>query len=260
MRTIGVIGAGVMGEALIAALKKSGIDGASIAIHEKREGRARELSQKYGVISVDLATISQRDVILLVVKPQDMQQLLESTSFNKDSLLISFAAGKTTGFIQENSHCSRVVRVMPNTPTLVSEGMAAFSVTSAVQDGDKQFVRDFLAAAGEVIEVPEHLQDAVTATSGSGPAYFFAFVEAMVAGAESLGISQADATTLTIQTMVGAAKLLKETGESPTTLREKVTSPNGTTAAALASFEKADLTKVVQEAMEAAYRRSQELA
>jgi pyrroline-5-carboxylate reductase len=149
---------------------------------------------------------------------------------------------------------------MPNTPTLVGAGMAAASMGVGVTDAQKQFVFGFLSATGKVIEVTEDLQDAVTATSGSGPAYFFAFVEAMVAGARDLGLSESDATTLTIQTIVGAAQLLDESGKSPTTLRENVTSPNGTTAAALTSFASSDLNSIVATAMKAARDRSQELA
>jgi pyrroline-5-carboxylate reductase len=129
-----------------------------------------------------------------------------------------------------------------------------------VTDQQKGFVLGFLAATGKVIEVEEALQDAVTATSGSGPAYFFAFVEAMIAGAKDLGLSHEDATTLTIQTIVGAAKLLDESGKSATTLRENVTSPNGTTAAALAILGSSDLNSRVAKAMKAARDRSQELA
>jgi len=260
MRTIGLIGAGVMGEALIVALKKSGVDGSQIAFHERRSDRAHELVERYGVQSLDLNGVAQRDVVLLVVKPQDMAALLESTEFGPSTLLISFAAGKTTDFIQSLSGRSQIIRVMPNTPLLVGAGMSAFSATSAVQAGDKEFLRNLLGAAGAVIEVPEHLQDSVTATSGSGPAYFFAFVEAMIEAAQSLGLSAADASTLAIHTMIGSAKLLAESGDSPQTLREKVTSPNGTTAAALASFAQSDLSAIVKRAMEAAHKRSQELA
>jgi pyrroline-5-carboxylate reductase len=138
--------------------------------------------------------------------------------------------------------------------------MAAASLGAGVSDAQRDFVLGFLAATGKVIEVSEDLQDAVTATSGSGPAYFFAFVEAMVAGAKELGLSEKDATTLTVQTMIGAAQLLEESGKSATTLRENVTSPNGTTAAALASFGKNDLNSMVAKAMKAARDRSQELA
>jgi pyrroline-5-carboxylate reductase len=149
---------------------------------------------------------------------------------------------------------------MPNTPTLVGEGMAAASMGVGVTAEQREFVLGFLGATGKVIEVKEELQDAVTATSGSGPAYFFAFVEAMVAGAKELGLSEQDATTLTIQTIVGAAKLLDESGKSATTLRENVTSPNGTTAAALASFGNENMNSMVAKAMKAARDRSQELA
>jgi pyrroline-5-carboxylate reductase len=182
-------------------------------------------------------------------------------SINPSAVVITFAAGKTISFISNALGTGNpVVRVMPNTPTMVGAGMAAASMGVGVTAAHKQFVLGFLAATGKVIEVAEELQDAVTATSGSGPAYFFAFVEAMVAGAKELGLSEQDATTLTVQTIVGAAKLLDESGKSATTLRENVTSPNGTTAAALASFASSELNSMVAKAMKAASDRSQELA
>jgi pyrroline-5-carboxylate reductase len=177
-------------------------------------------------------------------------------------LIISFVAGKQISYIADliGTKANPVIRVMPNTPTLVGAGMAAISSCVLVTPEQREFVLGFLGAVGKVIEVDESLQDAVTATSGSGPAYFFKFVEAMVEGAIALGLSQADATTLTIQTIVGAAKLLDQSGDSPTTLREKVTSPNGTTFAALNSFNDSDISGVVAKAMKAARDRSQELA
>ena len=177
-------------------------------------------------------------------------------------LIISFVAGKRISFIADliGTRTNPVIRVMPNTPTLVGAGMAAISSCVLVTEEQREFVLGFLGAVGKVIEVDESLQDAVTATSGSGPAYFFKFVEAMVEGAIALGLSHADATTLTIQTIVGAAKLLDQSGDTPTTLREKVTSPNGTTFAALNSFNDSDISGVVAKAMKAARDRSQELA
>lgn len=259
---IGVIGAGVMGEALIAALIKSGHTNISFA--EKREDRAAELVARYSIAHRDVAEVAkQSDVLLLVVKPQDMSSTLEfiSASINPQALVISFAAGKTIASITAGLKSSNpVVRVMPNTPALVQEGASGVSFGEGVTDSQKTFVLDFLASTGKAIEVPESLQDAVTATSGSGPAYFFRFVEAMVEGAVALGLSPEDAHTLTVQTIVGAATLLRDSGDSPTTLREKVTSPNGTTAAALASFNEADISGVVRNAMAAAAKRSQELA
>jgi len=261
---VAVIGAGVMGEALIVALISSGVNSNRITISEKREDRAQELIAKYSINSAELASnVANADALLLVVKPQDMGSVLEEIkgSINPEAVVITFAAGKTISFISNGLGTSNpVVRVMPNTPTLVGAGMAAASMGVGVTAAQRDFVLGFLGATGKVIEVSEDLQDAVTATSGSGPAYFFAFVEAMVAGAKDLGLSQEDATTLTVQTIVGAAKLLDESGKSATTLRENVTSPNGTTAAALASFASADLNSMVANAMKAARDRSQELA
>ena len=261
---VAVIGAGVMGEALIAALISSGVKPGHITISEKREERVQELISKYSIKVASLtANVSDADALLLVVKPQDMATVLEEIkgSINPKAVVITFAAGKTISFISKGLGTSNpVVRVMPNTPTLVGEGMAAASIGAGVTDVQRDFVLGFLGATGKVIEVSEDLQDAVTATSGSGPAYFFAFVEAMVAGAKELGLSEKDATTLTVQTIVGAAKLLEESGKSATTLRENVTSPNGTTAAALASFGDDKLKSIVAKAMKAARDRSQELA
>jgi pyrroline-5-carboxylate reductase len=253
-----------MGEALIAALISSGVNPELITISEKRADRSAELIAKYSIKQAPLATnVAAADALLLVVKPQDMASVLEEIkgSINPSAVVITFAAGKTISFISNGLGTGNpVVRVMPNTPTMVGAGMAAASMGAGVTAAHKQFVLGFLAATGKVIEVAEELQDAVTATSGSGPAYFFAFVEAMVAGAKELGLSEQDATTLTIQTIVGAAKLLDESGKSATTLRENVTSPNGTTAAALASFGSSDLNSMVAKAMKAASDRSQELA
>ena len=261
---VAVIGAGVMGEALIAALISSGVNPDRITISEKREERAQELITRYSIKQAALSSnVADADALLLVVKPQDMASVLEDIkgSINPTAVVITFAAGKTISFIANGlGTANPVVRVMPNTPTLVGEGMAAASMGSGVTAAQRDFVLGFLGATGRVIEVSEELQDAVTATSGSGPAYFFAFVEAMVAGAQELGLSQEDATTLTLQTIVGAAKLLDQSGKSATTLRENVTSPNGTTAAALASFSDDKMSSMVAKAMKAARDRSQELA
>ena len=261
---VAVVGAGIMGEALIAALISSGVNPELITISEKRADRSAELIARYSIRQAPLATnVADADAVLLVVKPQDMSVVLEEIkeSINPAAVVISFAAGKTISFISSVLGTNNpVVRVMPNTPTMVGAGMAAASMGTGVTEAQKKFVLGFLAATGKVIEVAEDLQDAVTATSGSGPAYFFAFVEAMVAGARDLGLSEEEATILTIQTIVGAAKLLDESGKSATTLRENVTSPNGTTAAALASFGSSDLNSMVAKAMKAASDRSQELA
>jgi pyrroline-5-carboxylate reductase len=261
---VGVIGVGVMGEALLAGLVSTGLKGSQISFAEKREDRAREISKKYGAKAIELSELAaQSDVVLLVVKPQDLGALLDEvgSKFKSGSLLISFAAGKKTEFIESKVDSNiAVIRVMPNTPTLIGKGMAALSVGSKVSAEQITFVETFLKACGKVITVGENLQDAVTAVSGSGPAYFFAFVEEMIKAAIELGLSQEDATALTVQTIVGSAGMLSESGLSATKLRENVTSPNGTTAAALAKFSEGELGNLIKTAMTAARDRSQELA
>ena len=261
---VGLIGVGVMGEALISGLVSSRFPKAQIVFTEKRADRAREISSKYGAREVDLTELAKSsDVILLVVKPQDLEQLLVSieADLNKSATLVSFAAGKTTDFVSKivGPNIS-IIRVMPNTPTLIGLGMAAISLGKSVNTEQAKFVSEFLATCGKVISIEENLQDAVTALSGSGPAYFFAFVEEMIKSGISLGLSSDQATTLAIQTMVGSAAMLEQSGKSAATLRENVTSPNGTTAAALKVFNDAKLGEIVESAMTAARNRSQELA
>ena len=261
---VGLIGVGVMGEALISGLISSRFPKAQIVFTEKRTERAREISSKYGAREVDLTELAKTsDVVLLVVKPQDLAQLLASINgnLNKNATLVSFAAGKTTDFISEIVGPDiSVIRVMPNTPTLIGLGMAAISLGKSVNPEQAKFISEFLATCGKVISVEENLQDAVTALSGSGPAYFFAFVEEMIKSGISLGLSSDQATTLAIQTMIGSAAMLEQSGKNATTLRENVTSPNGTTAAALKVFSEANLGDIVAKAMTAARDRSQELA
>ncbi len=260
----GIIGAGIMGEALLVSIIKSGIDASNIVISDKRSERTAELSKKYGceVSSVDNIASSSEN-ILLVVKPQDMDSLLESVgkSVSLSQRVISFAAGKKTSSIEKYLHEGvAVLRVMPNTPMSVGVGASAISAGKYAKDSDVAAVQDLLKASGKTIVVDEELQDAVTATSGSGPAYFFRFVEAMIAGAVELGLTEADAHTLVVQTISGAAAMLDVEGASPATLRANVTSPNGTTFAALQSFEASDLEGIVKRAMTAARDRSRELS
>ncbi len=259
-----VIGAGNMGEALIAGLIAYGETPTNIAVCEKRIERAVELTSRYGISITEIAdSVRAADAVLLVVKPQDMALVLAEVgaAINPAAVVVSFAAGKKIDFIRSNlGKPNSVIRVMPNTATLVGAGMAAISLGAGVTAAQREFVAGFLAKSGQVVEVAEELQDAVTATSGSGPAYFFAFVEAMVAGGKELGLSSEVATQLTVQTLVGAAKLLAESGKTATQLRENVTSPNGTTAAALNAFTNGDLTELVAKSMKAARDRSIELA
>lgn len=261
---VGVIGVGIMGEALLSGLLDSGFPSSQISFAEKRSERAAEITAKYGAELKDLTNlVESSDVVLLVVKPQDLEAVLGEISgaLKQGSLVVSFAAGRRIDFIASRIPSGvGVIRVMPNTPTMIGLGMSAISADPGASKAGVEFVETFLAACGKVITLDEELQDAVTAVSGSGPAYFFAFVEAMVAAGIDLGLSSAQATALTIQTIVGAAGMLEQSGKSATILRENVTSPNGTTAAALAVFGEQKLGEVVKKAMVAARDRSQELA
>ena len=260
---VGLIGAGVMGEALLSGLINAGFPANQISIYEKRPDRAVEITSKYKVTNSLLDELCEvSDVVLLVTKPQDLGELLDniSSKVKANVLLVSFAAGKTIDFISKKISTAKVIRVMPNTPILVNKGASAISVGKGVSAEQENFVLEFLNSCGKAIVVKEDLQDAVTATSGSGPAYFFAFVEEMIKAAVALGLSEAEATSLSIQTIVGAAEMLQSSGKGPTILRENVTSPNGTTAAALSKFNEGNFSDLIARSMKAARDRSQELA
>ena len=258
---VGLVGTGIIGEALIEVLLRSGLSKESLFIAEKREERRDEVITKFGVS--EIKDYSSLDVILLAVKPQDFIATLEtfSSSLSNSQLIVSFAAGIKIKSIEETlGKDSRVIRVMPNTPMVMGRGMSTISLGSSATSDDQEWVSGFLSKAGEVIVVDESLQDAVTATSGSGPAYYFAFTEAVVGAARRLGISQEDAVTLASQTLIGAALMVEKSGNELKTLRENVTSPNGTTAAALQSFTDSGLEEIVYNAMKAAHDRSIELS
>ena len=260
---VGIIGVGNMGEALLAALLKAGADHAKINFAVQRAERSAEISSKYGITSTTIeAMAAQSDVLMIIVKPQGLEAIMAQVrpTLKSDTLVISFLAGKKIATLESGLGNPAVVRVMPNTPTLLGAGMSIVSYGAHVRADQKRYVEQFLQAAGKSIEVDEPLQDAATATSGSGPAYFFAFVEAMVSGAVSMGIDEATATELVTQTIVGAAKMLDETGKSATTLRENVTSPHGVTYEALKVFSGAGFNEIVAQAMQAAADRSREMA
>lgn len=258
---VGLVGTGIIGEALIEVLLRSGLSKESLFIAEKREERRDEVITKFGVS--EIKDYSSLDAILLAVKPQDFMATLGSISesLSSSSLIVSFAAGIKIKSIEEKlGKGSRVIRVMPNTPMVMGRGMSVISPGSAATSEDQKWVSGFLSKAGKVIVVDESVQDAVTATSGSGPAYYFAFTEAVVGAARRLGIAQEDAVTLASQTLIGAALMVEKSGKELKTLRENVTSPNGTTAAALKSFADSGLEEIVFKAMKAAHDRSIELS
>jgi pyrroline-5-carboxylate reductase len=262
-RGLAIIGGGKIGEALLSGLiRRGGTDG--ILVCERSPARAAELSQRYGVPAVDLGEAAVRArVLLLAVKPQDIDALLDRLAEHADAghLVVSVAAGVPTSRIEAALPAATpVVRVMPNTPALVDEGMAAISRGSHCDEQHLTEAEALLASTGRVIRVPEKQQDAVTAISGSGPAYIFFVVEAMIEAGVHLGLPRGTAAELVVQTVVGSAKLLRETGEHPTVLRERVTSPGGTTAAAIRQLEDHKVRAAFLTALEAARDRSRALA
>jgi pyrroline-5-carboxylate reductase len=264
MTVVAVLGAGVMGETLVSGLLRAGRRPEQMLLAERRPERAAELTERYGVEVVGNVDAARKaDTLVLVVKPQDMGDLIEEVAphVSPGSLVVSLAAGITTTFIEARLPAGiAVVRVMPNTPALVDEGMAAISPGSSCDDVHLAQVESLLAATGRVLRVPEKQQDAVTAISGSGPAYLFFVVEAMIEAGVHLGLPRSTATELVVQTVVGSAKLLRETGEHPTVLRERVTSPGGTTAAAVRELEDHKVRAAFLTALEAARNRSRDLS
>jgi pyrroline-5-carboxylate reductase len=259
-----ILGAGVMGETLLSGLVRAGRRVDRLLVGEKRPERARELEERYGVAVVSNVEAARKaDTVVLVVKPQDMGDLLDEIAgeLRAGQLVVSLAAGTTTGFIESRVPDGvAVVRVMPNTPALVDEGMAAISAGSHCDDGHLREAESLLSSVGKVLRIPERQQDAVTAISGSGPAYIFFVVESMIEAGVHLGLPRSTATDLVVQTLVGSAKMLRETGTHPTVLREQVTSPAGTTAAALRELEIHRVRAAFLAAMEAARDRSRALA
>ncbi len=262
--TVAILGTGVMGETVVSGLLRAGRDPGELLLSERRPERAADLRERYGVESVTtVAAAEKADTLLVVVKPQDMSDLLAeiASHVRPGQLVVSLAAGITTTFIESRLPDGvAVVRVMPNTPALVDEGMAAISPGSHCDDAHLAEAESLMSATGRVMRVPESQQDAVTAISGSGPAYLFFVVEAMIEAGVHLGLPRTTATELVVQTMMGSAKLLRETGEHPTVLRERVTSPGGTTAAAVRELEDHKVRAAFMTALEAARDRSRALA
>jgi pyrroline-5-carboxylate reductase len=259
-----IIGAGVMGETLLSGLVRAGRRVDQLMVGEKRAERARELEERYGVAVVsNREAAAKADTVALVVKPQDMGDVLDEIApdLRPGQLVVSLAAGITTAFIESRvPEGVAVVRVMPNTPALVDEGMAAISPGSHCDESHLTEAESLMASTGKVLRIPEKQMDAVTAISGSGPAYIFFVVESMIEAGVHLGLPRATATDLVVQTLVGSAAMLRETGSHPVVLREQVTSPGGTTASALRELEVHRVRAAFLAAMEAARNRSRELA
>ena len=265
-RRVAFLGGGRMGEALASGIVRSGARAKDeLIVTCRREERAAELEERLGVQATlhNPEAVAWADTVVLTVKPQDMEALLEQItgSVKPRHLVISFAAGIRTSFSEGLLPPGvPVVRTMSNVPVLVDEAMTVVSPGSSATDKHLMVAEELLSAVGRVVRLPEKHQDAVTATSGSGPAYFFLLAEAMIEACILLGLSRDVATELIIQTMLGSAKMLRDTGRHPVELREMVTSPGGTTIAAIRHLEEAGVRAAFLNAIDAACKRSAELA
>ncbi|HEV2452319.1 MAG TPA: pyrroline-5-carboxylate reductase [Streptosporangiaceae bacterium] len=263
MTVVGILGAGKMGEALISGLLRAGKPPSGIIAVARRPERAAELRERYGIQLTSAAGAAKTaDTLLLTVKPQDMSGLLDEIgpAVPAGRLVISVAAGITTSFIERRLPDGvPVVRVMSNTPVLVDEAMSVISAGSHADDSHLRQTEELLRPVGRVIRIPESQQDAATALSGSGPAYVYYLVEAMVDAGILLGMPRQTALDMVTQAVYGAATMLRESGEHPVILREAVTSPAGTTISAVRELERHKVRAAVIAAIEAARDRGREL-
>ena len=262
--TVAVLGAGKMGAALLSGMLRAGRSADDLLVTARREDRRQLLTERYGVEAVTNAQAASRaGTLLLCVKPQDMPALLDELAevVSVDRLVVSMAAGIPTGSVERGLPPGvPVIRVMSNTPVLVDEAMSAISAGRHATEEHLERAEALLRPVGRTLRVPESQQDAVTALSGSGPAYFFYLVEAMIDAGILLGLPRAVAHDLIVQTAIGAAVMLRDSGEHPVTLREAVTSPGGTTINAIRELENHRVRAAFLTALEAARDRSRELA
>jgi pyrroline-5-carboxylate reductase len=263
MDSIAILGGGKIGEARLSGLLRGERSAADIVVSEKHPERSAYLAETYKVQVADVPEAARdASTLLVAVKPQDIDRLLAELArvVEPRHLVVSVAAGVTTQHIEKALPDGvPVVRCMPNTPALVDEAMTAIAGGRHASDEHLTVAESLLGTVGRVVRVPESQLDAVTALSGSGPAYFFYLVEAMIDAGILLGLPRALAAELIVQTAVGSATMLRDTGEHPVQLREAVTSPGGTTIAAIRELEVHGVRAALLAAIEAAARRSREL-
>ncbi|MDI3347539.1 MULTISPECIES: pyrroline-5-carboxylate reductase [unclassified Streptomyces] len=261
---VAVLGTGKIGEALLSGMIRAGWSPADLLVTARRPERADTLRERYGVTPVTNAEAAKTaDTLILTVKPQDMGALVEELAPHvpADRLVISGAAGIPTAYFEERLAAGTpVVRVMTNTPALVDEAMSVISGGTHANPAHLAIAQEIFGGVGKTLRVPESQQDAATALSGSGPAYFYFLVEAMTDAGILLGLPRSQAHDLIVQAAIGAAVMLRDSGEHPVKLREAVTSPAGTTINAIRELENHGVRAALIAALEAARDRSRELA
>ena len=263
MARLAILGTGKIGESLLAGLRSSGWD--DVVVTGRREERVAELRERYGVEATlsNAEAVSGAAIVVIAVKPQDFTALLGEIgpAVSAEQTVLSVAAAIPTAQIEQHlADGVPVVRAMPNAPSTVHEGMAGLAAGAHAGDEHLQLAEDVLTHLGRVVRLPESAMDAVTAVSGSGPAYFALLAEAMIEAGILLGLSREVSTQLVVQTMLGTAKLLRDEKMHPVDLREAVTSPGGTTIRAIRVLEQEGVRAAFLNAIQAAMERSQELA
>jgi pyrroline-5-carboxylate reductase len=257
---LAILGTGVMGSAILQAVLKEKIFAPVEILTIDIDTQKLKKIQRQGVqISTNLNDAAQAKILLLAIKPQQIETALQN--FTTHNLVISILAGVKIARLKKLTGSQKIIRAMPNTPAKIQAGITGFFATKTISDLEKNQAKKVLSATGKIIEFKqEKLLNAVTAISGSGPAYFFAFAENLVNTAKKLGLSKSAATNLVRETFLGAAKLAENSDEDWKILRENVTSKGGATAAALAEFEKLGLTKIITQAIQAAKKRAENLS
>lgn len=261
--SVAILGAGSMGEIFASGLLRAGWSADDLALVVRREERAQDLAHRIGApVMLSLAEAADRkDVLIVSVKPKDVPGALEAISpvVTRDQTIVSIAAGVPISIFEDVLDGVPVVRAMPNTPAAVDMGMTAYTVGSFVDDGHRERARSVLSAVGDVIELTEDLLDAVTAVSGTGPAYVFLLAESLIEAAIREGLPHHAAERLVHQTLRGSGELLATSDKSAFRLRGEVTSPGGTTAAAMHVLEDGGFRALVEDAVQAAAQRSRDL-
>ena len=264
-KRVGFLGAGNMGEAMIRGMLQAGlVPAGSIAASDAQRERLAHVAGQYGIRGVagNVDLVRESDVIVLAVKPQIMAAVLGeiAPAVDAQKLLISIAAGVPTGTIRAQlGRTVRLIRVMPNTPALVLEGVTAIARADGLAAGDLETAQELFGAVGKVVLLEEDALDAVTGLSGSGPAYIAIVIESLADGGVKMGLDRATAMTLAAQTVLGSAKLILETGAHPGQLKDMVSSPGGTTIAGIAALEEGGVRRTFISAVERATLRSREL-
>ncbi len=262
---IAFIGGGNMGEAMLSAVLGKGMaDAESVTVSDASPTRREYLKQQYGVtVTTDnRQAIAGQDVVVLAVKPQNLAEVMAELkgSLGKEQLVLSIIAGARLGTLCQGLDHRYIVRAMPNTPARIGEGMTVWTATPEVTAQQREWAGAILGAMGREVAVDDEAHiDMATAVSGSGPAYLFFFIEALVDAATEVGLPREMAYDLVLATVLGAGHLLQESGHEPAELRRMVTSPGGTTAAAISRLEEGGFAGLIREAVDAAYRKAKEL-